>query len=65
LGVDYTENLGVLVFSTPPPAGHSVAVACEFDVPVRFDTDHLGIVTHIAGVMSIPSLVITEIKEDA
>jgi uncharacterized protein (TIGR02217 family) len=65
LGVDYTENLGVLVFSVPPPAGHNVAVACEFDVPVRFDTDHLGIVTHIAGVMSIPSLIITEVKEDA
>lgn len=65
LGTDYTESMGVLVFTPAPPAGHDVAVACEFDVPVRFDTDHLGIVAHVAGVMSIPSLVITEVKEDA
>jgi uncharacterized protein (TIGR02217 family) len=65
LGTDFTENMGVLSFMTPPSPGHDVAVSCEYDVPVRFDTDHLGIVAHLANVMSIPSLIITEVKEDA
>lgn len=33
------DNTGEIHFSTPPVEGASIAVSCEFDVPVRFDTD--------------------------
>lgn len=35
--VDVTT--GLITFTTPPGNGVAISVACEFDVPVRFDTD--------------------------
>lgn len=37
--IDYTT--GAVTFVTAPPNTHSVTNGCEFDVPARFDTDHL------------------------
>lgn len=37
--VDYTT--GIITFVTAPPNTETVTVTCEFDVPVRFDTDFL------------------------
>lgn len=36
---------GILTFGVlnAPPNGHAVAVTCEFDVPVRFDTDKMSV----------------------
>ena len=39
--VDYTT--GVVTFTTAPAAGVLITADCEFDVPVRFDTDRLAI----------------------
>lgn len=39
--VDYTS--GVVRFKKPPPAGRGIYCTCEFDVPVRFDTDHMDV----------------------
>lgn len=33
---------GIITFVTAPPNTESVKITCEFDVPVRFDTDHLS-----------------------
>jgi len=33
------ETTGVVTFTSPPASGQKVAVSCEFDVPVRFDSD--------------------------
>ncbi len=33
---------GIITFSTPPGAGVVVSAGYEFDVPVRFDIDHLS-----------------------
>ncbi len=33
------DNTGGITFVTPPAEGAIIAVNCEFDVPVRFDTD--------------------------
>ncbi|MBS0235908.1 MAG: DUF2460 domain-containing protein [Proteobacteria bacterium] len=38
--VDY--NQGLITFETPPSEGEELLVSFEFDVPVRFDTDHLA-----------------------
>lgn len=59
----YTETLGLITFSSPPTNTHTIKVACEFDVPVRFDTDNLSITTHLDGVLSIGELDIVELKE--
>jgi uncharacterized protein (TIGR02217 family) len=32
---------GVVTFSTAPAAGIQITADSEFDVPVRFDTDHM------------------------
>lgn len=59
----YTEDEGLITFSSAPTNTHTVKVACEFDVPVRFDTDQLQITTQIDGVMSVQDLEIVELKE--
>ena len=33
------DNTGVVTFMDPPADGVQIEVSCEFDVPVRFDTD--------------------------
>lgn len=38
--IDYTT--GTIVFLTPPTNGHTIKITCEFDVPVRFDTDYMA-----------------------
>lgn len=35
--IDYTT--GIITFDSPPVAGLAVRAGCEFDIPVRFDTD--------------------------
>ncbi len=49
---------GIITFTggNIPPNGHSVTAGFEFDVPCRFDTDHLNISLPIyfAGAASIP-----------
>lgn len=49
---------------TGPGGEELLSVACEFDVPVRFDTDHFRIsaVTFDAG--SVPDLPLLEIRRD-
>lgn len=46
-GSTYSVNTatGVITFNVPntPPNGHAVLVTCEFDVPVRFDTDKMAV----------------------
>lgn len=39
--INYTT--GVISFSTPPANGVAVTASFEFDVPVRFDADHLNV----------------------
>lgn len=39
--VDYETGIIVFESGAIPPEGDAVTVTCEFDVPVRFDTDHL------------------------
>jgi len=39
--VDVTT--GTVTFSTTPAAGVQVTADFEFDVPVRFDTDHMAV----------------------
>ena len=34
---------GLIIFTTAPAAGVEITADFEFDVPVRFDTDHMAV----------------------
>lgn len=40
--IDYTTGIITFTNGNRPETGEEVRVTCEFDVPVRFDTDHLS-----------------------
>lgn len=58
--VNYTT--GIITFSTPPGAGVVVTADFEFDVPVRFDTDHLDPSIDDFGSRSWESITLLELK---
>ncbi len=62
--VDFTVNTatGTITFNLPPAAGLAVTAGCEFDVPVRFDTDRIStsLATFQAG--QIPSVPVVEVR---
>lgn len=62
----YTVNYdtGVISFVNPnrPTTGQVVAVECEFDVAVRFDTDNIEITSHTYDAIEIGSMPIIELK---
>jgi uncharacterized protein (TIGR02217 family) len=64
VGTDFSVNLttGVVTFNLPPGAGLSVTAGCEFDVPVRFDTDRIStsVATFQAG--QIPAVPVIEVR---
>ncbi len=58
--VDHTT--GIVTFMHPPNAGDEITACFEFDVPVRFDTDHLAVnmATFQAG--DVPSVPVVEVR---
>jgi uncharacterized protein (TIGR02217 family) len=69
-GVTVDVNTATVTFTTPPastggsgPLGEEVvAIAGDFDVPVRFDTDHLAINVLLFSAGSIPSIPVVELR---
>lgn len=61
--IDY--GTGIITFAVAPGVGVVVGVACEFDVPVRFDEDHLKINMQTADAGQIPSIPIVELRNPA
>lgn len=61
---DFTVNTatGMVSFNLPPAAGLMVTAGCEFDVPVRFDTDRIStsMATFQAG--QIPAVPVIEVR---
>jgi len=39
----WSVDTGIVTFSTAPTSGVEVTADFEFDVPVRFDTDHMAV----------------------
>lgn len=58
--VDLTS--GIITFNLPPATGAVVTAGCEFDVPVRFDTDRIS--TSMATFQSgeIPAVPVIEVR---
>lgn len=58
--IDYTT--GIITFTTAPPTGHAIVINCEFDVPVRFDTDELPLVHEAYLQESLSSIPVVELR---
>ena len=58
----FEETSGIVVFNRPPALGVVVTAGCEFDVPVRFDTDRISasIASFQAG--EIPAVPVIEVR---
>lgn len=63
----YTANYdtGIITFDVAPTSGHSIKVTCEFDVPVRFDTDEMDITLESFNLETWDSIPLVEIRTDA
>ncbi len=55
--------LGVITFVAAPGVGAVVAVSCDFDVPVRFNTDKFSLQLSTPTAAAIGSLPILEVRE--
>jgi uncharacterized protein (TIGR02217 family) len=53
---------GIATLDAPPPAGAAVTAGFRFDVPVRFDTDHLVLDLSAFAAGEIPSIPLVEIR---
>ena len=59
--VSIDHNLGLIEFPTPPPMGAIVSAQFEFDVPVRFASEHLDIALDDFGSTQIQDVPLIEI----
>lgn len=62
-GFTVNVSTGVITFSVAPGAAVVIGVICEFDVPVRFDTDQFNLELTWEEAGSIGSLPICELRE--
>ncbi|MCW1934319.1 DUF2460 domain-containing protein [Pararhodobacter zhoushanensis] len=54
---------GQITFASPPGVGAEITIGCEFDVPVRFDTDlvQVSIASFKAG--AVPKVPVIEVRQ--
>ena len=54
---------GIVSFDTPPGVGAEITMGCEFDVPVRFDTDlvQVSVASFQAG--DVPKVPVIEVRQ--
>lgn len=55
-------NTGIITFTTPPAQGSIISVDCEFDVPVRFETDQLIARLDEYGLYSWGDIALVEVR---
>ncbi|WP_427025904.1 phage distal tail protein, Rcc01695 family [Aureimonas ureilytica] len=53
---------GLVTFASPPPPGSRITAGFEFDVPVRFDIDHLALNVAAFEAGDIPTIPLVEIR---
>jgi TIGR02217 family protein len=67
LTTDYTIDLntGIITFTTAPANAATIQVTCQFDVPVRFDTDVMSITEEAWNLETWDDIPLVEIKTAA
>ena len=56
---------GLVTLATPPPAGFTITAGFQFDVPVRFDIDHLDLALEAFGAGQIANIPLVEVMTHA
>jgi len=59
------ELKGVVIFTAPPPPEASITAGFEFDVPVRFDTEHLDVSLEAFGAGQAINIPLIEVLDYA
>lgn len=62
-GVTVDVDKGTVTFAAAPADGDLIGIACEFDVPVRFDVDELSTTMISQDLVSLDSVPIIEIRD--
>jgi len=52
---------GLVTFTSAPATGHALTWTGEFDIPVRFDTDHLPVIMNVNSIAQISSIALREV----
>jgi uncharacterized protein (TIGR02217 family) len=55
------STTGLVTFTTPPISGHVLTWSGEFDIPVRFDVDHLPVIMNVNAIAQISSIALREV----
>ena len=58
-----STTTGLITFNVAPTNGHAVTASFEFDVPVRFDSDHFPVTLEAVDVGQVADLSIVEVRE--
>jgi uncharacterized protein (TIGR02217 family) len=61
-GWSVDTTTGIVTFSTAPALGVEVTADFEFDVPVRFDTDHMAVTIESYRLHNWQQIPIVEVK---
>lgn len=61
-GYSVDHGLGIVSFDTPPEIGAEVTGGFEFDVPVRFDADHIAVSVASFQAGAMPQVPIVEVR---
>ncbi|NBZ86029.1 DUF2460 domain-containing protein [Stagnihabitans tardus] len=63
-GADFSVDAttGVVTLQLPPAVGATVTAGCEFDVPVRFDTDRIAVTIATFHAGEIPQVPVIEVR---
>jgi uncharacterized protein (TIGR02217 family) len=63
-GLDYevNANTGIITFAHPPDPNMEIYAGYEFDVPVRFDTDHILTSVESFQAGQVPSVPVIEVR---
>lgn len=59
----FDDGSGEIVFATPPANGAAVSAGYRFDVPVRFDAEHLPVSLASFRAGQVPSIPLVEVLE--
>lgn len=63
-GAHVDSSTGIITFRYPPKKGVKIKADFEFDVPVRFDVDHISAMLEGYGVHSVHDIALIEIYVD-
>jgi uncharacterized protein (TIGR02217 family) len=62
LGWSVDTTTGLVTFSTAPTLGVEISAGFEFDVPVRFDTDHMAVTVETYRLHAWQQIPIVELR---